>query len=103
MERVISLLFDIEKKANQIIERANLEKTELYEESEKAILAMEVALAEESNSKTNLLVEHAEKELEEEKKQLVDSSNKQLIELEANFAKNHDAIVNKVFQNIITM
>lgn len=102
MERVISLLFDIEKKANQIIERANLEKTELYEESEKAILEMESAIAEENNKKINAIVEQAERDLELEKQQLIESSNKHLNDLELNYQQNHDTIVNEVFQSIIT-
>ncbi|MDD3014861.1 MAG: hypothetical protein PHC34_14255 [Candidatus Gastranaerophilales bacterium] len=103
MERVISLLFDIEKKANQIIDRANLEKTEIYEENEKAILDMETAIAEENNAKINIIIEQAEKELEKEKQQLIESSNKQLKELENNYLQNHEDIVNKVFHNIITI
>ncbi len=102
MERVISLLFDIEKKANQIIERANLEKTELYDENEKAILQMEEAIAEENNAKIKAIVEQAEKDLEKEKQQLIESSNMQLRSLEINYKQNHDNIVNKVFQSIIT-
>jgi hypothetical protein len=50
MEKVISLLFDIERKANQIIERANTEKNDLFEENEKAIKAMEDSIAEDNNS-----------------------------------------------------
>jgi F0F1-type ATP synthase membrane subunit b/b' len=103
MERVISLLFDIEKKANQIIERANLEKTELGNESEQEISKMETAIAEENEAKINIIVEQAEKDLEKDKQQLIDNSNKQLKELETNYQKNHDAIVEKVFQSIIAL
>ncbi|MDF2539907.1 MAG: hypothetical protein K0S76_2928 [Herbinix sp.] len=101
MEKVIGLLFDIEKKANQIIERANDEKTELFEESERAIAEMEAAIADGNNAKINVLVAQAENELEKEKKHLIESSSKQLSELEANYLKNHDALVEKVFQSII--
>jgi vacuolar-type H+-ATPase subunit H len=101
MERVIGLLFDIEKKANQIIERANDEKTELFEENEKAIEKMETEIAEENNAKIKLIVDQAEKETEHEKQHLIESSNKQLNDLETNFKQNHDSLVNKVFQSII--
>lgn len=101
MEKVIGLLFDIEKKANQIIERANVEKTELFEENEKAIEQMETEIADENNSKINLILVQAEKELELERQQLVESSNKQLSDIEAHYRQNHDALVNKVFQSII--
>ncbi len=101
MEKVISLLFDIERKANQIIERANLEKNDLYEENEKTIKEMESAIAEENNAKINVLVTQAEQDIEKEKQQLIASSEKQLKDLEDNYTKNHDALVNKVFQNLI--
>ncbi len=101
MEKVISLLFDIEKKANQIIERANLEKNELYEENEKLIQSMEANIAEENNVKINALMIQAEKEINKEKQQLIESSEKQLKDLEENYISNHDMMVDKVFHSII--
>jgi vacuolar-type H+-ATPase subunit H len=103
MEKVISLLFDIERKANQIIERANDEKNELFEENEKAIAQMEASIADENNLKINSIMEQAEKELEREKHQLIDSSEKQLKELEQHYIHDHDTLVEKVFQNIIKL
>jgi vacuolar-type H+-ATPase subunit H len=101
MERVIGLLFEIEEKANQIIERANSEKTELFEENEKAIQEMEKKIADENNAKINLIITQAEKDLEQEKQQLIENSNKQLKELEAKYMINHDVMVDKVFESII--
>lgn len=101
MEKVIGLLFDIEKKANQIIDRANDEKNELFEENEKAIAKMEAEIAEENNAKINMIVAQADKELETEKQQLISNSNKQLSDLESNFLKNREALVHKVFESII--
>ncbi len=101
MEKVISLLFDIERKANQIIERANLEKNELYEENEKLIAQMESSIADDNNTKINELMSQAEKEIELEKQQLIESSEKQLKDLEQNYKNNHDVLVDKVFQGIV--
>ena len=103
MEKVIGLLFDIEQKANQIIERANIEKNELFEENEKAIQAMEASIAEINNAKIDALIAQADQEIEMEKNQLIETSNKQLKELEANYHNNHDAYVDKVFQSIIEL
>jgi len=103
MEKVISLLFDIEKKANQIIERANIEKNDLFEENEKAIKAMEDSIAEENNNKINLLIAQADQEIEKEKQQLIENSEKQLRDLEETYNKSHDSLVNKVFQSIIQL
>lgn len=101
MEKVISLLFDIEKKANQIIERANIEKNELYEENEKLIKKMEADIAEENNAKINALMTKSENEIEQEKQHLIESSEKQLKLLEENYETHHEDIINKVFQSII--
>lgn len=101
MEKVINHLFEIEKKANQIIDRANTEKQELYEENEKAIVEMEKEITDENNAKINAILKAAEKELEKERQQLIDSSNKQLIDLETLYRKDHDVLVDKVFHNII--
>lgn len=103
MEKVIGHLFEIEKKAKQIIERANAEKQELYEENEKAIAHMEKEITDENNAKINAIMTEAEKELEKERQQLIDSSNKQLNDLEALYRKDHDVLVNKVFQSIIQL
>jgi vacuolar-type H+-ATPase subunit E/Vma4 len=101
MEKVIGLLFDIEKKANQILERANDEKNELFEENEKAIAKMEADIVEENKAKIKLIIDRANKELELEKEQLIAGSNKQLNDLETNFRQNYDKLINKVFQDII--
>lgn len=103
MEKVISLLFDIERKANQIIERANIEKTELYEENEKLIAQMEAEISSENTTKINALMKQAESEIEQEKKQLIENSDKQLKGLEQHYKINHDALVDKVFRSIIQL
>lgn len=100
MEKVISLLFDIERKANQIIERANLEKNELYEENEKLISKMEADISEENNAKITALMTQAEEEIESEKHQLIENSEKQLKDLWHNYETNHDEMVDKVFRSI---
>ncbi len=101
MEKVISHLFEIEKKANQILERANIEKTELLEENEKAIAKMEAEIAEETDKKIKQINEQAEMEIEKERRLLIEKSNQQLADLDSNYRKNHDSLVDKVFETII--
>jgi len=103
MEKVISLLFDIERKANQIIERANVEKDALLDENEKAIALMENNIAEENRLKINSIIAKADKELELEKNQLIENSDKKLKDLELHYNKDHDAMVEKVFKSIINI
>lgn len=101
MEKVINHLFEIEKKANQILERANIEKTELLEENEKAIAKMEAEIAEETDKKIKQINEQAEMEIEKERRLLIEKSNQQLADLDSNYRKNHDSLVDKVFETII--
>jgi len=101
MEKVISLLFDIERKANQILERADIEKNQLFEESEKAIAEMEKGIAEESKIKIKALTDRAELEIEKERQHLIESSEKQLKDLENHYDKDHAILVDKIFQSII--
>lgn len=102
MEKVINHLYEIERKANQILERANAEKTELFEENEKAIAKMEAEIAEETNRKIKQLNEEAQKEIEKEKQMLIEKCNKQLADLDNNYKSNHDSLVDKVFRSIIS-
>lgn len=103
MEKVINSLFEIEKKANQILDRANTEKTELLEENEKAIARMEAEISDENNKKIELLNEQAEREIDNERQSLIAKFSKQLNDLEYNYTQNHDSLVNKVFQAIIQL
>jgi hypothetical protein len=48
-----------------------------------------------------VLVAQADQDIEKEKQQLIENSEKQLSDLEENYRKNHDSLVNKVFQSII--
>jgi translation elongation factor EF-1alpha len=101
MEKVINQLFEIENKANQIIENANAQKNVLYEENENCILQMESEIAAHNTAKINALMAQAELELEKERQALLQNSEKQLKDLDDNFKKNHDVIVKKVFDSII--
>lgn len=101
MEKVINHLFDIEKKANQILERANTEKTELLEENEKAIAKMEAEIADETDKKIKQINEQAEMEIEKERQLLLEKSNQQLTDMDSNYKKNHDSLVDRVFKTII--
>ena len=101
LEKVINHLYEIERKATQILERANAEKTELFEENEKAIAKMEAEIAQETEKKIRQMNEQAEQELEKEKQLLIEKCNKQLADLESNYTNNHDSLVDKVFQSII--
>lgn len=101
MEKVISLIFDIERKANQIIERADIEKSQLLKEHEKATAAMEAEIAENNTSKIIELNTRAEEDFEKERTLLWESSDLKLKEIENQNLLHHQAYVNKIFNSII--
>lgn len=103
MEKVIGLIFEIEQKANQIIERADSEKNLLQEENDKAIADMEANIAAENLIKINTLTAHAEEEFETERKQLIENSKKLLKELKEKEFSYHDTYVAKIVNSIIQL
>lgn len=103
MEKVINMLFEIEEKANHIIERANEEKTSLHDALEKKLIQMEQKIAKENYNKIHLLQSQIDLEFKKEEQLLIQHSEKQLIEIEAQFIKNHDVYVHNIFQRMINM
>jgi hypothetical protein len=101
MEKVISLLFEIEEKAQQIIKRADEEKVKLYEELEKSLLQMENDITAENTAKLKALQSQSDMEFEKERKILIDNCNKQLEELDSIYKNSHDQLVDKVFESLI--
>jgi hypothetical protein len=101
MEKVINLLYDIEEKANRIISRTDDQKNAKRREIDDELSTYESSLSVETNKQIQVLQDQADKELELEKKALIDDCAKQLEHLETTFTMNHDAFVEHVFQNII--
>lgn len=101
MERVISLLYDIEDKANQIVTRAKEEKNSLNEALEKDLAQLDKSIEEENTAKLNTLKEQVDIDLAKEEQALIDDCEKQLASMESNYQNNHTAIVDKIFKDII--
>ena len=101
MEEVINLLYDIEEKANQIVNRASDEKVSLHDALEKDIEKLDQSIATENIAKLSVLQTQVNNELAVEKQALIDDCNKKLADLEAHYIQNHDSLVDKVFQGLI--
>ena len=101
MEEVINLLYDIEEKATQIVNRANEEKVSLHDALEKNMELLDQTIATENASKLSVLQAKVDQELTREKQALIEDCNKQLINLEAHYKKNHDVLVDEIFQGLI--
>lgn len=101
MEKVISLLYEIEEKANQIVKRAKDEKISLNQALEKDLVQLDKTIEDENTAKLNILKTQVDIDLAKEKKTLIDDCDKQLAAMEANYKQNQTAIVDKIFQSII--
>ncbi len=101
MERTISKLFEIEEKAKLIIDRANQEKICLHDEFEADLDRLEKEINLENTKKINQYRSEMEKELESEIEQLTKKSEKQLLDMEEQYQKNHDDFVNKLLSGIL--
>lgn len=101
MEKVINLLYEIEEKANQIINRANEEKVQLHNQLEKDIASLDTQISKDNDAKLNILKEQADKELVKEKQSLIDDCNKQLSNMDSYYKQNHNSLVEKIFQRLI--
>lgn len=102
MENVIGLLHDIEEKANLIIARANDEKVKLHEALKNDLEKLDKDVADSTNAKLLVLKNQVNKELAAEKEAITKDWEKQLADLEANYARNHDVYVDKIIREIIS-
>jgi hypothetical protein len=102
MENVIGLLHDIEEKANLIIARANDEKVKLHEALKNDLDKLDKDVADSTNAKLLVLKNQVTKELAAEKEAITKDWEKQLADLESNYAGNHDLYVNRIMQEIIS-
>ncbi|MDF2538137.1 MAG: hypothetical protein K0S76_1158 [Herbinix sp.] len=100
MEQTISQLFEIEKKANQIIDRASDEKTRLHDEREKDIKQMEESINISTSKKLKALQEKADADLANETKTIIQNCEKHLLDLEEINQKKYNLLVNQIFEHI---
>ncbi|NLZ80262.1 MAG: hypothetical protein GX913_00425 [Clostridiales bacterium] len=101
MEQVISLLFEIEEKANQIVKRAKDEKISLNESLEKDLAQLDKTIEDENTARLKVLKTQFDLDLEKAKQTLINDCDKHLAAMELNYQQNQTAIVNKIFQSII--
>lgn len=101
MEKMISTLFEIEEKANLIINRANEEKIRLYREFEIDAKRMEDEISAETSEKLRMIQTQMDEELKMEKQALLDKNQLHLKDLEIHFINNKTKLVNSIFESII--
>ncbi len=101
MKEVINLLYDIEEKANAIIDQTSLEKKALHEQLLKDIESSDSEINAATRDKIKSLQEKMSGEIKEEHKQMISNYETLLTNLSANFEKNQENFVEDLFQKII--
>lgn len=101
MEKVITLLYDIEEKANRILNRATEEKAKLYQELNDKMEQMDAKMNEETQKKLEVLQVKFDKEVVSDTKGLIEANEKHLADIESKFRANHNYLVKQIFDQII--
>jgi vacuolar-type H+-ATPase subunit H len=101
VENVISILYDIEEKANQIIKRANEEKISLQDGLKEDMKKLDQEIESCNKVQLDALKAQIDNELDCERKTLIEECNKQLSDIETNFMQNYDSLVTKILEGII--
>lgn len=101
MEKVINVLYEIEEKANRILDRTAQEKTKLYNRLQTNLEKLDTDIKQDTNDQLDLLKNNMEAEIAKERFAQTEECNKQLTAMEQTYMTNHDALVEKVFQRMI--
>lgn len=102
MEKVIHLLSEIEEKAELIVRRVGEEKGRLNQQLEQDIKNFNKQTEAEKENRLLALKVQTDKNLETEKRALIEDCNKQIKHLDEYYKKNHDSLVEKVLAQIIS-
>lgn len=103
MEKVINRLFEIEEKANRILENTNKQKNTLYTQLNDDLDKLNQDINKDTDSKLNILRADMNKEIDQEHRALIDDCDKQLSHLEDSYLKNHDSLVDTLFHKIVQL
>lgn len=101
MEKVINLLYDIEEKANAIVNHTSVEKKALYDQMTHELEKLDEDISRETQQKLNKIRDEMNREIEVENKHLSQAFEEHLTALEDGYKTRHDTFVEAVFQKII--
>jgi hypothetical protein len=101
MEKVINQLYEMEEKANIIINRVPEEKKLLYDQLNKNMEMFDIQISKDTQDKLHVLQDKLDTEVQKEYQVLLSTNEQYLKDLESNFQNNYNTLVDKVFHNII--
>lgn len=102
MEKVINVLYEIEERANRILDRTSEQKAQLYQQLNKDLEKLERDINAETNQKLAVMKKNMESEIIAEREQLMADCTKQLQRMEESYEMTKKDFVDKVFTRIIS-
>ena len=103
MEKVINLLYEIEEKADKILNRTSDDKAKLNNELNAKIKAFDEELEKETTRKLGNLRHQMDAEVSNELAQLKQNTTSHLENLEKNFKEHGNDYADEIFNRIITI
>ncbi len=101
MERIVSVLNDIDEKAEQIIAAAASVKASMYEEYLEKVASCEEDLLTGTDNRLLEIKKEKGLSLEQKKKQIDKTRDTRLREMEDNYKLHHRSMVDNIFKKII--
>lgn len=101
MEQIMNLLCEVEEKANKILSLAEEEKKQLRLQMDQKIKEFDEETEKGTRSKVEELQMKYEQELKKGESTLLEEYEMTKKEIEENYRKNHDRLVDELFHNII--
>lgn len=103
MEKLLSLLNDIETKANKILSRVSNDKARLNEEMNQIMKSFDSKIQIETDEKLDTLRKEADMEVEAELSKIKKEQENYLLKLDENFEENCEKYADEIFKRIIAV
>lgn len=103
MKKIINLLYDVEAKANHILDTVADEKTNLKLKFEAEEKRFDEQVAKDNNVKLEALKSSMEKDFNERKKEIQNNCQKQLSDMDKKYENDRESLVEQIFLDMISI
>ena len=102
MENIVAVLTQINEKAEKILSDANGCKLNMQKQLEADIKEYEEKLNEKTENELEIAASESNRTFEEKKAAIYKDTDAQIKAMEDNYNKNHDALVDDIFNKVIS-
>ena len=101
MEKVINVLYEIEEKANKILERTSEQKTQMNDKLNEDLRSLEESIDQNTNQKIESMKQAMETEIAKEHNALITGYKTSLEKMEEKFHSHYDQYISTIFSKIV--